>query len=221
MDAGIVAAGRTSVPNPLPNSWLGRADAPVAPPSWTTGNNALTSVQIRNLLAQIAYDQSQWNYTLIGTDNRLGRYQFETTVLEQYGLLAPGSNNAYGTGCVNYRNCWRHTAVKNATNSYANYLYNVTNLNGFLTSIATQEHLAYQRLLDLNYQLGLINAIADQDSADVVAGMIYVGWQLGVGTTANSITPTGTGAYAWRYHNIGNGAGYYNSGRYAVTVLGQ
>jgi hypothetical protein len=221
MDAGILAAGRTAVSNPLPNSWLGRADAPIAPPTWTTGNNALTSKQIRNLLAQIAYDQSAWNYALIGNNNRLGRYQFDTTVLEQYGLLATGSNAAYGSGCVNYRNCWRQTTVKNATNSYANYLYNITNLNGFLTSTAAQEHLAYQRLLDLNYQLSLINAVTEQDSVDMLAGMMYVGWILGVGTSANNTTLTGTGAYAWRYHNIGAGATYYNAGRYAVTVLGQ
>jgi len=221
MDAGILAASRVAVANPLPNSWLGRADAPIAPPAWATGNNALTSAQIRNLLAQIAYDQSAWNYALIGDDNELGRYQFETTILEQYGLLAPGSNTAYGSGCVNYRNCWRQTAVKNATNSYATYLYNITNLNGFLTSPAAQEHLAYQRLLDLNYQLGLINAITDQDTADVVAGMIYVAWGLGAGSSAHSTLPIGTGAYAWRYHNIGAGQIYYNAGRYAVTVLGQ
>jgi hypothetical protein len=221
MDAGIVAAGQSAVANPLLNSWLGRADAPIAPPAWTTANNALTSAQIRNLLAQIAYDQSQWNYMLIGDDNELGRYQFETAILEQYGLLAAGSNTAYGANCVNYRNCWRQTAVKNATNSYANYLYNITSLNGFLTTTAAQEHLAYQRLLDLNYQLGLINAITEQDTADVVAGMIYVAWTLGAGTTASNTTLTGTGAYAWRYHNIGDGAAYYNAGRYAVTVLGQ
>jgi len=209
MDAGIIAAAQTAVANPLPTSWLGRADAPLAPPSWA-GANALTSTQIRNLLAQISYDQSGWNYSLIGNNNKLGRYQFETTVLEQYGLLAAGSNTAYGTDCVNYRHCWQQVAIQNNTNSYANYLYDVTSLNGFLTGVATQEHLAYQFILDLDHKLGVIDAVVAEDSADVVAGMIYVAWALGVDS-----------AKIWRYTNTGAGVEYFNSGRYAITVLGQ
>ena len=51
--------------------------------------------------------------------------------------------------------------------------------------------------------------------------MIYVGWALGVGTPPTVGSANGTGAYAWRYSGVGNGAEYYNSGRYAITVLSQ
>jgi hypothetical protein len=217
MAQGITAAARTSVLNPLPNAWLGRADAPSTPPQWA-GISAFGSTQIRNLLAQIAYDESTWNYSLIGNDNEVGRYQFDSLTLEQYGLLAAGSNQAYGSDSVNYRHCWRQTQIRNANNSYANYLYNVNSLSEFLNSSAAQEHLAYQLLLDLYVNLLSIDAVVEQDSADVVAGMIYVAWELGVG---NNVPPTGAGAYAWRYYNIGSGDNYFNSGRYAITVLGQ
>ena len=220
MDVGITAAGNSTVPNPLPNSWLGRADAPIAPPS-LSGTSPLTSLQIRNLLAQIGYDLSTWDYSKIGTNNALGRYQFSTQTLEDYGLLAPGSNNAYGTNCVNYRNCWRQVTVKNSTNSYANYLYNLSNLREFLNSSISQEHLAYQYILDLYTKLIQINALSSTDNAETTAGMLYVGWMLGVGTGPNSSSLVGTGAYAWRFYNIGLGSDYFNSGRYAITVLGQ
>lgn len=220
MDLGIVNAARTSVPNPLPQSWIGRADAPLAPPSWTTIAQ-LSSAQIKNLLAQIGYDLSAWDYNKIGEHNELGRYQFTSTLLESYGLLAPGSNNSYGNDCVNYRTCWRPAYSRTDINSYANYIYNVTNLREFLNSTVSQEHLAYQYLIDLHTDLLKIDAILETDPPDVVAGMVYVAWQLGVGSGPNNANPQGTGAYAWRYYNVGSGADYYNSGRYAIVVLGQ
>jgi hypothetical protein len=115
---------------------------------------------------------------------------------------------------VNYQHCWR-----GAINSYANYELDVVNLTDFLNKTSTQESLAQQRLLDLYNQCTKINVIQGNDPADVVAGMLYVAWQLGVGTPSNFSNNTGTGAYAWRYFNVGNGAPYYNAGRYSVVVL--
>lgn len=207
MDAGIKNAIGKAVPTPLPISWLGRADAPLSPTVLTISQ--LSSANIKNLQGQIGYNMSQWNYSKIGTDNQLGRYQFSTEILESYGLLALGSNLAYGTDCVNYSTCWRPVTIRKNSNSYADYNYNITNLNSFLTSIASQEHLAYQVLLDTYTSLISNSGIVLTDTADVVAGMIYVGWILG---TAD--------AYAWRYSGLGDGTNAFNSGRYAITVLG-
>jgi hypothetical protein len=218
MDLGIKNASARAVSTPLPISWLGRADAPLNPTVLNIPQ--LTNTNIKNLQAQIGYDQSGWDYTKIGTNNQLGRYQFSTTTLEAYGLLATGSNLAYGTDCVNYSTCWRPVTIRKNSNSYANYNYNITNLNGFLTSVASQEHLAYQVILD-NYTGLLANGgILESDSADTVSGMIYVGWVLGVGTQPTTNNLQGTGAYAWRYASIGDGINAFNSGRYAVVVLG-
>ena len=207
MDAGILAAAGIPIATPLPTSWLGRADAPLQPPSWAK-IGPLTSTQIKNLLAQIGYDQSQWNYGLVGENNTLGRYQFSTTTLESYGLLVAGSNSAYGTACVNYRHCWNPVNFNHGRNNYENYFYNIGSTTGFLTTAVAQEHLAYQILADLYVELTNNLAIKKTDPAEVIAGMLYVGWTLGA-----------AGANSWRYNNAGAGAASYNSGRYSVSVL--
>ena len=220
MDTGIQSASGQRVPTPLPVSWLGRPDTASKMPDWSTIFQ-LTTVETQNLLSQIGYDKSVWDYNKISTNNELGRYQFTSTTLESYGLLAKGSNAAYGNDCVNYLNSWRPVTIRKNTNSYANYIYNVTSLDQFLGSSVSQDQLGYQLLLDLYTGLRQINAIISTDTSDMVAGMIYVAWELGVGTAPTTNTPAGTGAYAWRFFNQGTGAAAYNSGRYAVTILSQ
>jgi hypothetical protein len=213
MDTGIQQASRQAPVTPLPVAWLGRADAATARPDWAVIAQLSTAEQ-RNLLSQIAYTSSTWNYNKIGSNNELGRYQITSTVLEEYGLLSPGANASYGIDSVNYQHCWRASV-----NTYANYLSDVNNLQEFLTNKIAQESLANQRLLDLYKESVRINAIQGNDPADVVAGMLYVAWQLGAGTPSTLNNPSGTGAYAWRYFGVGDGAPYYNSGRYVVAVL--
>ena len=219
MDAGIQFSTGLSIANPLPISWMGRNDAPGTVPNWAN-IGILTGTQTRNLLAQIGYDASTWNYQLIGSKNQLGRYQINTTTLELYGLLAAGSNNAYGINCINYKNCW-HPIIINGKNAYQNYFYNITGLQNFLLTTIAQDHLAYQILADLYTSASLIGVIKSADSAEIVAGMIYVAWTLRVGTPATTSAPNGSGAWAWRYNNIGTGGtNSFNSGRYAATTLG-
>lgn len=205
---GPQQASKQGITNPLPASWLGRADAPLAIPA-TSSIDRLSNTEVQNLIAQIAYDKSAWDYTLIGTDNRLGRYQFSTQALEIYGFLAVGSNQHYGTDCVNYVNCWQSGSIE----------YNITSLSGFLSSNAAQEHLAYRAVYDLYNALVANESIQVDDTNDVVAGMIYVGWTLGTGSKPTITQISGTGAYAWRYSGVGNGTNSYNSGRYAITIL--
>lgn len=209
MDTGIQQASGQAVVDPLPTSWLGLAAMPTITPDWAN-TQRLTAVQGQNLLAQIGYNLSQWNYGKIGADNWLGRYQFSTTILETYGLLAAGSNLYYGTDCINYQACWAPMTVRKNTNSYAQYLHGVTSQAEFLSSIAGQDQLAYQIIYDLYNSLVASTVIQATDSNDVVAGMIYCAWQLGV-----------EGAKTWRYSGIGTGATAFNLGRYAVTILSQ
>ena len=218
MSTGIQSASGIPITSPLPVSWLGRSDTPTLPPEWAS-IGIFSAVQLRNLQAQIAYDLSTWAYTKIGSNNELGRYQLSTQTLETYGLLAPGSNNAYGTDCINYIHCWSPVFVNNGINNYANYFYNINSLNEFLTNTTAQEHLAYRKIADLYTECTNIGVIQPTDAVDSVAGLIYVAWTLGSGTGPTIANPNGTGAWAWRYNNIGNGTNSYNSGRYAVVVL--
>jgi hypothetical protein len=216
---GPQQASLQGIQTPLPLSWLGRADAPPTLPA-SADIYRLSNTQVQNLLAQIGYDKSQWDYSMIGASNQLGRYQFSTQTLENYGLLAAGSNLAYGTDSVNYKTCWRPVTVK-GSNSYSNYNYNITSLSGFLTTVASQEHLAYQLIYDTYNALVSNGSILSTDSEDVVAGMIYVGWELGTGSQPTYANASGTGAYAWRYFGVGAGANAYNSGRYSIAFLSQ
>jgi hypothetical protein len=213
MDIGITQSARQAPLNPLPVSWLGRVSAPATRPDWAVIGQ-LSAVRHQNLLAQIAYDSSRWDYSLVGPNNSLGRYQISVQTLEQYGLLSFGAYNNYGIDAVNFQHCWRP-----AQNTYADYLTEVTNLQDFLNNTIAQENLTYQILLDLYTSCFKNGSIRINDSADTVAGMLYVAWALGAGTPPVSASPSGTGAYAWRYHGIGSGAQYYTAGRYAVVVL--
>ena len=220
MDPGIQTSISVPIANPLPVSWLNRADAPPVPPKWAN-INVLSNTEVRNLQSQIAYDSSRWDYSLVSANHDLGRYQFSSQILEAYGLLAPGSNEHYGADSVNYLNCWTPIYINTGINVYQNYFYNVTSLSTFLTTKTAQEHLSYQRIVDLYLAGKDAGIILDTDSADIIAGMIYVAWSLGVGTSATNSNLNGTGAWAWRYRNVGNGANSFNSGRYAIAVLSQ
>jgi hypothetical protein len=219
MDKGPLLASAVPLMNPLPQSWIGRPDSPPTPPGWAT-IGLFSASNVRGLLSQIAYNQSLWNYQLIGTNNLLGRYQFNSQLLESYGLLATGSNTAYGTDCVNYLHCWVPLYYNtNNVNAYQNYFYNINSLSEFLNNHLAQEHLAYQRISDL--YINCINGgiLQDSDPVDMAAGMVSVAWTLGVGSSPSPGYPSGTGAWAWRFNGLGDGIDSFNSGRYAITVL--
>lgn len=215
MDTGIIQSAGQAPVSTLPLSWVGQTSAPPMRPDWAAIGQ-LKSKEHKNLLAQIAYNKSAWDYEKIGTNNELGRYQFTVQTLENYGLLTPGSYATYGNDAVNYQHCWRRVA-----NTYALYNVDVEGQQDFLLNNTAQEFLAYQILQDYYNDAVKITVIRSDDTAEIVAGMLYVCWQLGVGVAPNSTYPTGTGAYAWRYHGTGSGAAYYNAGRYAVRVLSQ
>lgn len=218
LDPGIRLTLGLPVSNPLPPSWLGRRDATPGVPTWAR-NPVLSNKQLRALLSQIGYDKSQWDYSKIGDNNQLGRYQFDAQTLEGYGLLAPGSYEAYGNDAVNYVHCWSSGSFRHSATAYAGYLYNTTNLASFLSNTIAQEHLAYQYLSDIYRNLLRIRAVTTTDSPEVVGGMMSVGWDIGVGEAITLESQKGTGAFAWRYSGVGNGAQSFVSGKYALTVL--
>jgi hypothetical protein len=205
---GIVNASGNAVQNPLPPSWINHSNAPSSPQSWIPAINVLSFVQLKLLAAQIAYDKSQWDNTKIGTENQLGRYQTAPALLEAYGLLSPGSVAEYGIDAVNYLHCWMPIYQRKSASSYINYMFNITSLRNFLTNVSAQDQLEYQIISNTYTSLLKNTAITAADTAEVVAGMIYVGLELGTDA-----------AHDWRYQGTGTGANAYNSGRYAVTVL--
>jgi hypothetical protein len=221
MPTGIAASTAVVIDNPLPPSWLGRLDAPSPAPSWAKVGN-LSTEQMFCLLSQIGYDLSEWDYKKIGDQNQCGRYQISTQMLEAYGLLASGSTMAYGIDAVNYKHCWAPIyTISNTYSNYQNYFFNTKSLSSFLDTSIAQDFLAYQRLVDLYLDAKQSNVILETDTPEMIAGMMYVSWTLGVGQSSTTANYTGTGAWAWRYYNLGDAGNSYNSGRYAVTTLAQ
>ena len=219
-DPGFISAAGVEITNPLPPSWVGRVDSPSLPPVWARIGR-MSNYQIQYLQAQIAYDASGWDYARVGANHELGLYQITPQQLERYGLLASGSYAHYGEDCVNYKNCWQPVYLRNTVNTYENYFYTATSQDEFIKNIILQDHLAYQILNDLPDALFANESITAADPVDIVAGMVYVGWSLGPGSAADTSNPAGTGAYAWRFYNQGNGINSFNSGRYAVISIGQ
>lgn len=217
LDPGLQSTVGIAPQTPLPAAWLGLPTAPQVHPHWAS-TYLLTPTQTTNLLAQISYDKSQWSTGMIGDNNQLGKYQISTVLLENYGILATGSNTEYGTDCIYYKHCWQQTVIPRS-NGNGNYAYNVTGYSDFLNNIAAQDNLAYQILFDINLALSQNGALKIGDAADVIAGMMYVGWELGTGNSATYQNLSGSGAWAWRYHAVGAGTNAYISGRYAVVIL--
>lgn len=60
-----------------------------------------------------------------------------------------------------------------------------------------------------------------RDKPYVIAGMLYVAWNLGPGVPPSPFDSAGTGAWAWRYSANGDGVNSFNSGRYAIETLSQ
>jgi hypothetical protein len=71
MDTGIIQSAGQPVAKPLPTIWLKLPTAPLPLPDWAKFGR-LSAKEVYNLLAQIGYDQSQWNYYAVGPDNQLG-----------------------------------------------------------------------------------------------------------------------------------------------------
>jgi len=217
---GITQAATVSLSGTLPKGRLGLTTAPTAP-NQTLAIDRFSTINLRCLAAQIGYNASGWDYTKISSKFLIGSYQVGAQTLENYGFLVPGSAKIYGADAVNRNFNWQPITVRKNTSSYSTYNTKIGSLKDFLSTPGFQDALAYQILHDTYYALYQSNAITDSDPTDVIAGMMYVAWVLGVGSTPTNATPNGTGAWAWRFHNMGNAANYYNLGRYTVTVLSQ
>jgi hypothetical protein len=192
MDNGIINATNQPILNPLTASWLGRADAPIINSQVGNFNKAQTQI----IFAQLAYTASQWNPKLF-TNQLAGKYQVNSTVLTNYGYLNTQFVALHGTNSLSYSTAWTGQN-------------NITDLLQFLSNPVLQDQLALTYMTDNYNELVSLGAITDSDSNDVQAGMLFVAHLLGP-----------MAAQTWR--TMGNASstvgGYYNAGRYAITVL--
>jgi hypothetical protein len=194
MDVGIINAVNQPILNPLTYSWLGRTDAPVI--FGQVGNFNRQQTQI--LLAQLAYSASLWNTKLYNNQNyTAGKYQVNSLVLANYGYINTQFFNIHGANSLSYATSWTGQD-------------GIGDLLQFLTNSGIQDRLAFNYMSDNYNALVDAGAVTDNDTLDVQAGMLFVAHLLGP-----------AGAFAWRTSGATSATpgGYYNAGRYAITVL--
>lgn len=197
LDAGIESARGKPVSNPCPKNWL---DTPFAP-NPPGGVGPLDQNQVKCLMAQIAFNESRWQYAIKNQLNYIGRYQFGAAACTDAGYIKLEFFKQYGNRAFNYPDAW---TGKNGC----------TSIESWFSSKGIQETEMY-RLLSSNYKtLVRIGGIKSNDTACEVGGMLQVAHLLGAG-----------GAKSWRNSASGadangtTGEQYFNRGRYAIEVL--
>ena len=203
-DVGPQMAATKNVDHPMPAEWLTRPDVPNPP----GGLGPLSQYQVKCIMAQMAYSESRFDYSLREqtNGNYLGRYQVGASAFVETGYMKADYLKQYSTKAVRYPDAWYGINGVNADTDY-------------LANKAAQEAVMYA-LMQKNYayltskQDGKRGIDPDADDLCTIAGMICVAQLLGAG-----------GARKWRFTGAGqdaNGSGgavYYNRGRYAIDVL--
>ena len=174
-------------------------------PNPSAGIGPLSQFQIKCLMAQLAFAESNFNYEQVdSTSTYLGRYQIGTYALLDLKYIKSEYVTKYTTEAVRYPDAWFGTD-------------GLDSAEAFLAAKGKQEKAMFA-LLKLNYE-ALIKKSNDKYGIDpnddlcTVAGMLAVSLLLGPG-----------GARTWRLTGGGDAraisaAAYYNRGRHAIDVL--
>lgn len=185
----------------MPKDLLNRDDIP----SPSGGIGPLSQFQVKCLMAQLAYAESNFNYAQVDSSNTyLGRYQIGAYALQDVKYVKPEYVTKYTTEAVRYPDAWYGTE-------------NIKSAEDFLAAKGVQEKVMLA-LLKQNYEALIKKSnnkygIDPNDDLCTVAGMLAVSLLLGPG-----------GARTWRLTGGGDAravsaAAYYNRGRYAIDVL--
>ena len=185
----------------MPKDLLNREDMP----NPSGGIGPLSQFQVKCLMAELAYAESNFNYEQVdSTNNYLGRYQMGSYALQDLKYVKPEYVTKYAADAVRYPDAWLGTD-------------SLTSAEAFLAAKGTQEKIMYA-LLKQAYEALIKKSnnkygIDPNDDLCTVAGMLAVSLLLGPG-----------GARTWRLTGGGdaraiNAAAYYNRGRYAIDVL--
>ena len=174
-------------------------------PNPSAGIGPLSQFQIKCLMAQLAFAESNFDYALVDSSNTyLGRYQIGAYALLDLKYIKSEYVTKYTTEAVRYPDAWFGTD-------------GLDSAEAFLAGKGKQEKAMFA-LLKLNYEALIKKSndkygISPDDDLCTVAGMLAVSLLLGPG-----------GARTWRQTGGGDAravsaAAYYNRGRHAIDVL--
>jgi hypothetical protein len=202
-DVGITEAAGESVSLPTcPSEYLARTTTYNPPGGIGSSSPKLTQQQVKAMMAELGYFESQFNYSLIDVD-RIGKYQVDAQYLADAGYIKPDAITQYGTSnTLNQSESW---SGKDSIQSE----------NDFFTSANVQDNIQYNEFTN-NYSALVANGgILPTDDICTAAGMLFVAHQF------RSVDS----ALKWRQQgaivdDLGRqGSEYFNQGRYAIDVL--
>lgn len=216
--SGITTAALTPLINSAPRTLLDDAEAPFGATISKINDNipTLTKFETKCLMIQLAYMESSNNKQLV-TGTRYGKYQITEYILKKYGYL----DDSGWTG-----------------------LDGIDEQSLFLDNTSIQDKVVSQFLEENYIKLIRAGAIREQDTKDIVAGMLAVSYQfqdaenpdiIKLEKISNNILSLiknevnsnygATKAKIWRDEGTqtdsrGNpGALYFNAGKYAIQNL--
>jgi hypothetical protein len=200
-DSGPKLAATQPVTKAMPKELLNRDDIP----NPSGGIGPLSQFQVKCLMAELAFAESNFDYTLVDSTNTyLGRYQIGAYAFQDVKYIKPEYVTKYATEAVRYPDAWVGTE-------------NIKSAEDFLGAKGTQEKVMFallkQNFDTLSKKSNDKYGIDPNDDLCTVAGMLAVSLLLGPG-----------GARTWRLTGGGDAratsaAAYYNRGRYAIDVL--
>ena len=200
-DPGPKLAATQPVSKAMPKELLNKEDVP----NPSGGIGPLSQFQVKCLMAELAYAESNFNYEQVdSTNSYLGRYQLGAYAFLDLKYIKAEYVTQYNTDAVRYPDAWYGTDK-------------ITNAEAFLGAKGTQEKAMYallkQNFDTLSKKSNDKYGIDPNDDLCTVAGMLAVSLLLGPG-----------GARQWRLTATGDSravsaAAYYNRGRYAIDVL--
>lgn len=222
-DVGIKAAAGQSVTKQAPAEFMKKSDAPSTTlqlegrgaPGDANGTPGLTSQQIKAIMVQLAYAESDSNPEFKSATT-LGRYGINAILLAEYGYIKPDYLRKYKLDAINQNGAW---TGKDGINSAAD----------FTKSVASQDSCMIAFIEDAFKRLSTSNprGIDFGDSICVAAGMLMVSYFFReetqfIGSDVNAMV---LAAATWRKENTGTNAAKqtpiesYNRGRYAIDIL--
>ena len=203
-DLGIsAAAGLAVVGNTCPAEYLAKTST--YSPSSGIGNTSpkFTQAQVKALMAELGYFESQFNYSMINSDGtRIGKYQVDAAYLAAAGYIKPDAIKQYGTSTLSKGESW---TGKDSIQSQ----------NNFFASATVQDTIQFNEFTNNYASLVANGGIMSADDICAAAGMLFVAHQFRSVDSALKWRKQGTLTDAYGH----NGTDYFNQGRYAIDVL--
>jgi hypothetical protein len=207
-NVGISQAGNGSITNKCPTDWLARPTSFKAPQAISTTAPVLTQLYSTNMIAELGYFESQWNYGNVSSDGtHVGKYMVDAQYLATAGYIKPDSITQYGNLTLSKTESWTN---KDKIGSQSDFIKN------------TQ---VQDTLQDTEFNSNYAKLIANQgiytsDDICTAAGMLFVAHKYRSADLAAEWRKNGKvkSPPTW-VGTAGTAEEYYNHGRYAIDVL--